>query len=115
MFAAKIVASTNNIPIAYDTTAGSLFFTAPSAGKIEIFHSCNAVLAIAIAGRDAGVTPPNSTITTNRRQLYIPPAPTGGYAGWVKDGLPVNQGDKVYIRSDSGSPVTVGTCYLNLW
>lgn len=49
-----------------------------------------------------------------KKHLYVPAAPSGGQAGWVKDKLPIRQGDRVYIKSD-GSAISSGTVYFNLW
>lgn len=113
MFGHKIVASTNNIPASYDETDGSLAFTAPSGGHLEIINTCNSVLVVTKTSRPA--TTPDSDITTNRVQNYIPAAPTHGSAGWIKDGLMITLGDKIYIRSDTGAPVTTGSVYFNIY
>lgn len=108
MYSGKIVASSNNIPTTFGTGAGSLILTAPSAGNVEIINRTLSVLAVAITG-DHNV--PASTPYVN----YIPPAPEGGSAGWVHDRFKVKIGDRIFIRSDTGSTVTSGTVYCNLW
>lgn len=110
MYRAKVVASTNNIPTTFDTSAGSLIFTAPSAGLLEIINTTNSVLIVAQTSHPTTV-PSNSD---SKGQNYIPAAPTSGSAGWVKDGFIVTLGDKIYLRSDSGSAVTTGSVYFNL-
>ena len=115
MYGAKIDSSSNNIPTTFDTTAGSLVIDGtPSSRQIEIINRTTEVLAITLVSKKEGVTVPSSVITTNRRQLYVPPAPTSGTAGWVKDYLKINQGDKLYLRSD-GSAASSGNVYINLW
>jgi hypothetical protein len=115
MYAAKIVASTNNIPTTYDATAGSLVMTAPSAGHLEVINTTTAVLAITIQSKNSPAAIPASSLATNPQQAYVPAAPSGSAAGWVKDGVIIQQGDKIYLRSDSGSSVSSGTVYFNVY
>lgn len=115
MYASKIVASDNNIPTTYGTGAGSLLVSSlPSSRQIEIINTCESVLVVSV-GPPSDDQVPNSVITTNRKQLYIPAAPTGSSAGWVKDFFSIRLGDRIYVRSDTGSAVTSGTVYINLW
>lgn len=114
MFAHKIDSSASAIPASYDETAGSLMFTAPSAGKLMVINSCTDDLAMTIVGKDNTATPV-STITSNRNQAYIPGAATGTKAGWVLDGIPIIQGQRVYLRSDTGGAVSSGIVRFLLW
>ena len=90
-------------------------FTAASTGQLEVINRTESVLAMTFVPAENTATPVSS-ITSNRHQAYIPPAPSStSSAGWVKDFLKMKQGDRVYLRSDTGSAVTSGIVYFNTW
>lgn len=106
MYSMKVDASTANIPTSFDETAGSLMSAAVAAGnKISFINTTTKCIAWAIG---SSLTTPVSTLSTNRNQGFIPPAPSGGCAGIVFDLQKASRGDRLYIRSDDAAAATTG-------
>lgn len=102
--AGKIAAASNNIPVAFDTTAGSLILSAVG-GKRYSHLKCENETATRIAIATAeGVTAPSSTATTI---IYIP---ANNFR--ILDEFTVL--DKVYVQSD-GSAISSGTVECEVW
>lgn len=115
MYAHELNSGVSTIPTSYDETAGSLMFAAASTGQFEVINRTTSVLVMTFVGSDNTQTP-NSSITANRHQAFIPPAPTGSSAGWVKDFYKVKQGDRIYLRAHSSSGATSsGWVFFNTW
>lgn len=102
----KIDSSTNNVPTAYSTAAGSLALTG-----ITGLNQQTLTFVSEIAGRIAVCVSQNSSTTapTSQVDLYIPPAPSGGFSAVTID-LP-NVASAVYLKSDTGSALTSGVVY----
>lgn len=109
MFAHKFDASSVNITSSF-SLANSILITCP-ASIVEILNTTTSLLAITIAKGDSTVVP-SAVLATNRQQLFIPPAPSGSAAGSVKDKMKVNTGDRLFIRTDTGT-ASAGSAYLN--
>lgn len=104
-----IDASSNNVPTSFDETAGSLLTSgAPSSGEMIFLNYTSAVLAV-FSGKVASA--PSSSLPG--KQAFIPAAPTGG-AGVGVLSIKVTQGDRIYIRSASGSAATTAKIYWSL-
>lgn len=104
-----IDSSSNNIPTSFDSSAGSLLTSnAPSSGEIIILNYTSSVLAV-FNGRVSSA--PSSSLPGP--QSFIPAAPSGG-AGVGTLSIKVTQGDRVYIRSASGSAASSGKVYWSL-
>lgn len=101
----KIVSSTNNVPTSYSTGAGSLALSGISGPQQTL------TLVSEIAGRIAVCVSQNTgaTAPTTQVDLYIPPAPTGGFSSVTID-LP-NVSAAIYLKSDTGSALTSGSVY----
>lgn len=112
---AIINAASNNIPVAYDGTAGSLLINgAPSTGQVSFYNSTEDFVGVTIFGSSSTVVP-SSDITVNTKQYLIPPAPTGGAATFTADRFPISKGDKVYIKTLNASPMASGKVAITSW
>lgn len=112
---AVIDASANNIPVAYDTTAGSRIINgAPSGGHITFYNSTSDFIGVCI--QSAGTTAvPSSVIGTNTSQYLIWPAPTGGAATTTADIFKIAKGDRVYIKTLNAAPMATGKVAVTFW
>jgi len=112
---AIINAATNNIPTSYDTSAGSLILNgAPSTGQLDMYNSTLDFIGVTIIGTQT-TSVPSSDITVNKNQYLLWPAPVGGASTATKDRFPINQGDKVYIKTLSGSAMALGKVAIVTW
>lgn len=113
MHTAKITASSDNIPTTFTSAAGSLVIDgAPSGGILYVMNLTTSVVVLTTAQY---LEVPSATLSTNRNQLPIPPGSSTSLAsGIIIDAFKIRQGDKVYVRSDSGSTITAGTLYVSV-
>lgn len=110
---AIINAATNNIPTAYDTTAGSLIISScPSSGQLSVQNTCTEIIIFTVTNAP-NVTPADST-TTNPAQYACPAAPSGGGSSFTQDKLKVSRGDRIFIKS-AGSALTSGKVTVVIW
>ncbi len=115
MYAHELNSAVNTIPTSYDETAGSLMFTAASTGQFEVLNRTQSVLVMTFVSSTDTQTPVSS-VTSNRHQCFIPPAPSGSSAGFVHDFFKVKQGDRVYLRAHSSSGATSsGWVFFTTW
>src|SRR6476659_7849876 len=102
--AGKIVASSNNIPTSFDTTAGSLVISGIGGrnySHLKCENETSTRIAIATA---AGTTAPSSTGTFI---LYVP---ANNFR--ILDDYTVL--DRIYVQSD-GSAISTGTVECEVW
>lgn len=110
MYAGSIVdASINNIPTAYNNTAGSKVISeSPSGGMISFINTTPEVLAYTVLNAPGSQTPSS---TLPGRSGFIPSAPTGGAGFSVVDGIKITQGQSVFVRATSNA-ATSGKLYV---
>lgn len=112
---AVIDASSNNIPVSYDTTAGSRIINgAPTGGHITLYNSTSDFIGVTVQA--AGTTAvPSSSISSNTSQYLIWPAPSGGAATTTADFFKIAKGDRVYIKTLNASPMASGKVAVTFW
>ena len=107
-----IDASSTNIPASFDNTAGSLVIDgSPSSGQLAVLSTATEFIAYTVGDFHQR---PVSTITDNRNQGVIPRAPTDATSAYINDEFKITRGNKLYIRSLSGSAITSGLVYITL-
>lgn len=105
MYGAQIVCSVNNIPTAYDTTAGSLIILGSSAGKaITFINKTGHVIAFCVGAYDDA---PDSGLSLNRNQGFVD-------ATTSVDQLLISTNSKVFVRTVD-TPATTGALYVFIW
>jgi hypothetical protein len=112
MYTAKVVASTNNVPTAFDRTAGSLIISsAPSSGNLTIINTTDSILYV-VWGFYPGSSVPDSTIPG--KMISVPAAPSGGAGVLSADKAKVMQGDSVFIMTDASTARSSGKVVASL-
>lgn len=115
MYAADIIdASSTNIPVAFDETAGSKVSGPVGAHKmLLVLNLTTHVLALSIIEKQIA---PSSTLSVNRKQVWCPP----GVSTSVAAGLLIDQEFEIhdrsylYLRSADGSLASSGKVYICL-
>ncbi len=110
---AIINSASNNITTSFGSGAGSLLVNgAPSTGTVSFYNSCTGFVAITIIGTQTTEVPSSDPTVSNQYLLW--PAPSGGAATLTADKFPINKGDKVYVRSVSGT-LSSGSVAITAW
>ena len=103
----KIVASSNNIPTAYSTGAGSMIVSGLSgASELTITSSCEAPIVGNYSHPSDTTAPTDADI-----EFHLPAAPTGQSVGRVITDAAI--GAAIFLRSDSGAAITAGTVRID--
>lgn len=105
--AVKVDASTNNIPTAFSTAAGSLVMTGIALGRhLAIINETQSRLQVNyVTGTDAA-TP---TVAT----AYVPAAAASSFSTLVLDDVQLES--QLFIASDSGTAISAGTVEVMVW
>ncbi len=101
---AEVIASTNNIPTAYSSAAGSKLVTGMNSlyySHVMIFNETTSRIAWTSAG-------PNTTPSSSSIYGYCPGST---FCAW--DDIKIF--DSRYIQSDTGSSIRTGTVEINVW
>ncbi len=111
-FTAKILSASNNIPTAFDETAGSLAASAVPAGRrLLVLNYTSEILMVSVGEYSAA---PSSTLATNRNQIPVPAASSGNPGYTVLDEVLVGNQSKIYVRTE-GSAASSGNVYFSTW
>jgi len=106
---ATINAATNNIPTTYGTGAGSLILNgSPAAGQLTVINTTGSDISFSVTSLP-GATPVDST-TTNTNQYIVVGGSTSSH-----DKFKIATGDRVFIKSLSGSVITSGKVHVIVW
>lgn len=100
-----IVASTNNIPTAFTTGAGSKVLTGlKEQGYSHIMVINGSTTIISVTTTDNGTTAPSGTTT---ERLYV----LGSQTATFDD---ISVFDNIYVQSE-GTAISTGTVYVQVW
>lgn len=99
MYTAKIDASVNNIPTAFDATAGSkIIASSPSGGVLTVINTTDSILYVVWGKFKVGELPSSSI---PGKMISVPAAPTGGSGVRADDKAQITAGDSVYVMTDA--------------
>lgn len=106
---AKIVSSTNNIPTAFSTAAGSLALSglstyATNYKNLMVLNETAGRLLVSTTNSVSDAVPSSSSTQT----VYVPASGTYTFSN-------VLILDKVYIQSDTGSAISTGNVQIQVW
>lgn len=101
IFSAKVTASSNNIPTAYGTGAGSQFLTGISdCSHISVTNNTSSDIAVSLESPTCA--------STNADDVFV----AASSVGWF-DNVSINK--VVCVRSDTGSLITSGDIKVSAW
>ncbi len=100
-----IDSAVNNVPVAYDATAGSKLLMCASSSELEVYNNTASIIAIGMPGGAGGLPVEDYSVVADG------PGTTRIYKSKPGVNLFGNM-TQLYIRSLSGSPITAGEVSL---
>lgn len=106
---AKIIAASENIPVTFNTGAGSLIVSEAigSHRHLQVLNTTTEVIAVTVTGPTQPA--PTSLLEHNNRQIYVPAS-----GAIVSDDFLISPKSKIYIRTDNAS-ASSGIVRVSIW